>query len=201
VSSHKRTAVFIGSTNERQFLRDLTGDRRFWPVAVGRVDIDKARSIIDQCFAEALHRVRAGERHWPERDEEMDVFESARQKHEAKTDWQEVLARDLDDLAELVEGSAVEPASIALRMKALGERADWRTWLSGRGWVYKGRRLKGSPSTVTKLKTWASHDGSTFTGLWRWSEQSKAWEKPLPAGAPEDIADNVFRMKPRGAAE
>jgi putative DNA primase/helicase len=48
-----RRGIMIGTTNDAQYLRDLTGNRRFLPVEVGRVDLEGLRQVRDQLWAEA----------------------------------------------------------------------------------------------------------------------------------------------------
>lgn len=57
-----RRFVLAGTTNERRFLQDPTGNRRFWPVDVTRIDLDGLAAARDQLMAEALVRYRAGDR-------------------------------------------------------------------------------------------------------------------------------------------
>lgn len=55
-----RRYVLAGTTNEERFLVDPTENRRFWPIAVGMIDLDGLRVARDQLIAEALARYRSG---------------------------------------------------------------------------------------------------------------------------------------------
>lgn len=63
-----RQSIMIGSTNEEQYLRDSTGNRRFWPIRclVEAIDTDKLRLNMDQLWAEAVASYRKARRAKPE---------------------------------------------------------------------------------------------------------------------------------------
>jgi len=66
VESHPRNNIIVGTTNsESGFLRDITGNRRFWPVRVhgnSRLSVfGMTQQTIDQIWAEALEMYRSGE--------------------------------------------------------------------------------------------------------------------------------------------
>jgi hypothetical protein len=64
VESHPRQCVIVGTTNsDGGFLRDITGNRRFWPVRVTGGGARQAWELsgIDQIWAEALVRYAEGE--------------------------------------------------------------------------------------------------------------------------------------------
>ncbi|WP_443660130.1 VapE domain-containing protein [Clostridium algidicarnis] len=67
-SRFPRQCVFIGTTNDNEFLRDRTGNRRFWPIDVGvapntkSVFEDLSQYEVEQIWAEALDLFKNGEK-------------------------------------------------------------------------------------------------------------------------------------------
>ncbi|MEG2365071.1 MAG: virulence-associated E family protein [Terrisporobacter sp.] len=64
VESHPRSNIIVGTTNsEDGFLRDITGNRRFWPVHVRGKGKKRPWHLteVDQIWAEAIVKYKAGE--------------------------------------------------------------------------------------------------------------------------------------------
>lgn len=63
--TYPRQCIFAGSTNKTDYLRDETGNRRFWPVRVSdKCDLKGIRAARAQLWAEALAAFNAGEEWW-----------------------------------------------------------------------------------------------------------------------------------------
>lgn len=62
-----RQCLFYGTTNDPDFLKDKSGNRRFWPVEVSGFDNGRLQGLeeeVGQLWAEAVVRYRAGESLW-----------------------------------------------------------------------------------------------------------------------------------------
>jgi len=93
-----RQCVFAGTTNELTYLKDETGNRRFWPVSA---NIDEARDTWlvanrDQLFAEALVAYRAKEPWWPDRKFEEKYIVPEQDARFSGDEWDSTIAKFLD---------------------------------------------------------------------------------------------------------
>jgi len=55
-----RHFVIIGTTNSNEYLKDTTGNRRFWPIRIPQFDIAKLKKDRDQLWAEAAFKEKQG---------------------------------------------------------------------------------------------------------------------------------------------
>ncbi len=73
-----RQCVFAGTVNHGTYLRDTTGNRRYWPVRVNHALLEELRDDRDQIWAEAVARFKDGMPWWV-LQEERDTFELEQQ--------------------------------------------------------------------------------------------------------------------------
>jgi putative DNA primase/helicase len=91
-AEYPRQCVFFGTSNNTKWARDRSGNRRFWPVEVVQpIDTDWVEENLDQLFAEAVHRVNAGERSYPTHEEERQWFMPEQAKRVQSTATEEAL--------------------------------------------------------------------------------------------------------------
>lgn len=93
----KRQCVFFGTTNELEFLRDRTGERRFWPVSATRpLDREGLQENIDQLWAEAKVRYEQNEYLDLGRAEERDGWYEVVKRHVVQDELEGRLLEYLD---------------------------------------------------------------------------------------------------------
>lgn len=93
VSEFPRKCVFIGTTNTQDFLRDQTGNRRFWPITVDpdkrkyTTSTDLTSHLVGQIWAEAMELYHRGEKLYL--DEELEStarkVQEGHMEHDPKT--------------------------------------------------------------------------------------------------------------------
>lgn len=93
-----RQVAFAGTTNQGEYLKDTTGNRRFFPIRLtGHLDLDKLSAWRSQLLAEALHVFRAGERLHPSREDEAIYIRPEQEAREIVDPWIYKLQDYLDD--------------------------------------------------------------------------------------------------------
>lgn len=87
--THQRQCIFFGTTNEYNFLKDATGERRFLPVDVNpekatkNVFTDFKGEEIDQVWAEAVNLFKAGEKNYIS---DLDILEQVKSEQESHSE-------------------------------------------------------------------------------------------------------------------
>ena len=98
VESHPRSCIIVGTTNsDGGFLRDITGNRRFWPVRVsggGKLPPWDMKDI-DQIWAEAVCAYRNGEELFLKDDVAAEAY--AQQREAMESDDREGVVQDYLD--------------------------------------------------------------------------------------------------------
>jgi hypothetical protein len=188
VRTSKRHCVIVGSTNDHAFLKDRTGDRRYWVVSVPRIahlsatdarqpraDIEWLRANRDQLLAEAYVAWQQGEQHWLTQEEDQTrASENAPYRQESV--WDECAAAVFEANAGGMKNaitvvqfaqacdSDMSPSDVAKIASILAACLD------GAGFC-KGKKVKGR----------------TF------------WYKPLPTGVDPEVEQGLHAARGSGA--
>jgi predicted P-loop ATPase len=118
-----RQNVFCGTINKSEYLADETGNRRFWPIRCGRIDIEALARDRDQLLAEALVRYRSGAPWWLDNRELVSLAEVEQAARYDGDAWDQVLL----DWAEgrIASGHGSISVSEALEQALAKPRGQW----------------------------------------------------------------------------
>jgi predicted P-loop ATPase len=143
-----RRCVFAGTTNRSDYLRDETGNRRFWPVRVeSDANLDALRRDRDQLLAEAIHSLAAGGATVlaPELWAAAGLEQAARVEGDP---WDDAVGDILDKVP---TGRRVTVGEVLARLGVETERQDDRQArrvariLKRSGWIRGQKRVGGRP--------------------------------------------------------
>ena len=138
---YPRHCVFLGTTNDASVIRDETGGRRFWivPLRAKRADVverlARFEPLVDQLWAEAVVRYRAGEK----------TYEDTAELLAAAAEVQNAYTQD-DELQGQLEAWLDTPIPEDWEFMDARERMDW----------YRGADITRERARATRKRTMVS---------------------------------------------
>lgn len=84
---YPRQCVFAATTNKEMPLQDMTGNRRFWPVTCGRIDMAALQRDRDQLWAEVASEYHDGKPWWLETPELSRIVEAEQEERLEQSAW------------------------------------------------------------------------------------------------------------------
>jgi predicted P-loop ATPase len=157
-----------GTTNADEYLKDESGGRRFWPIKVGKVNIDELANDRDQLWAEAVVLFDAKFPWWLAKSEIQAHAELEQQARYVGDPWERVITHFVNtstsnfvtieqvltsaiQLQTSAQGQA-EKNRVARSLKTLGlSRVQVRETGGGRSWVYRKPRPTNDEARCAKL--------------------------------------------------
>jgi putative DNA primase/helicase len=179
VGTFPRQCVLVGTTNENTYLRDRTGNRRFWPVPVrNTINTTWLAKYRDQLLAEAYALYQQGVAYTPTPDAERRLFAPMQESRLVETavfsELLHVLTRDpmATGIASVVN-SLTDFVTIGQLTLALGVDA-----------------AKSSPALEAQIRGWLDHEG--WERVKKQINGARAWGYLRPAQwPPVDVPDDM----------
>jgi hypothetical protein len=158
VEAFARQCILVGTTNEKTYLRDRTGNRRFWPIPVRhRINIAWVSKWREQLLAEAYALYLQGADYTPSHQDELRLFVPMQESRLVETavlsEMTHILTRPAktDGIGSIVNGLTdfVTIAQLALALgvdaakSSPGLEAQIRSWLEHEGWERVKKQING----------------------------------------------------------
>jgi putative DNA primase/helicase len=177
VTKFPRQCVFFGTTNDNEFLKDTTGNRRYWAVKAGVSEIKKSlwsqhiTKEIDQIWAEAYELYKGGESLYLEGAVEKEAAK-IQELHTEQSDKEGMIREFLDRLlpenwADLdlgarrlfIHGSdfGQVPVGTVKRDKVCAMEI-WMELFQGDAKLLAGRPAKEIHDILKKLESWEAYN-------------------------------------------
>ena len=177
---YPRTVSFVGTTNDKTFLKDPTGNRRWWPVTIpAPINIPRLTDALAQLLGEAARRVMAGEAWFVNDREALRQAEAVRAAHFQDDVWTEAALesayRILAGMADYNEPvNPVDYVTVPGILTAMGVRIEQHS-------IPNQTRIGG----ILRVAGWK--DKKKRVGNWKEGRTVWAWYPPASLLPPKNL--------------
>ncbi|MEA5515742.1 VapE domain-containing protein [Nodularia sp. UHCC 0506] len=169
-----RPSIFVGTTNQTEFLYDPTGERRFWVIKVllSKININQLKQERDLLWAAAVAAYRQGEQ-WHLTDTEDEWLAVANKQFQSSDPWEMIVTAWADQRQEVyIPEILTEVLKIDLGRQSRTEEYRVSQILRANGWI-KGIRKRVNGKRVYPWIKDRTEDGT------------EAWDSTQPLTPPE----------------
>ncbi len=160
LESH-RQCVFFGTTNRDEYLKDDSGNRRFNPVEVGRLDFKALARDREQLWAEALFIYSNGLEESLYLEDDAETFAKEIQAEKMVSDESMFMAEDLVKyFQKLKDKTVLQPVDperfrlVDLFAQGGGALERWQETTRNIQFAWKALKMAGATNRKIKGKTW-----------------------------------------------
>jgi hypothetical protein len=188
VGTFPRQCLLVGTTNENTYLRDRTGNRRFWPIPVRHViKTDWLIRNREQLLAEAYALYLTGTAYTPTPDAERRLF----------VPMQESRLVETAVLSELLHVLTRVPAATGIQ-SVVNQLTDFVT-IAQLTLALGVDAAKSSPALEAQIRGWLDHEG--WERVKKQINGARAWGYVRPANWPPLEEDQDMTAAPDGEAD
>lgn len=176
VESFSRQCVLTGTTNNKKYLKDRTGNRRFWPIPVTKViNTEFVIKFRDQLFAEAYQLYLANTQFTPSPEDEARLFVPMQESRLIET----AVISEL--MAVLTRPSKTDgPSAIVNELTEFVTMAEMCMALSVDA-------AKATPGTQAEIRGFFEHEGWEYCKKQRNGVRAHGWARPAVWPRPDAI--------------
>lgn len=140
-----RGCVFAGTINPDGlgWLEDPTGGRRFWPVEVTKVDIERLREDAPQLWAEARARALTGEKVWIDDDAVLEMANTETLRRTPDDAWAEKIDEFIAERDRTTSDAILSELGVAVEKRGKSEMSRISKHMTKRGWRITFPKVNG----------------------------------------------------------
>lgn len=154
-SKFPRQFIIAATTNNTEYLKDPSGNRRYWPFTIDEaIDIDFVRSIKYQLWAEAVHHYKAGLYIGPTPEENV-LADIERKKRMATDPWESQILEIIKGLDEFSLQFVIDNMNFKTTEKTMRVSKRISNILKMNGFINRVRRIKDK-----SVRVWSKEDSA-----------------------------------------
>lgn len=149
VKAFPKKCILIGThnpTGDNEYLRDDSGNRRFWPIECSKADCIGIKANRDQIFAEAIVKYKEGEKLFLDEQKDkkaLDILCSLHSSRESSNPIKEIISnyvkiRDSVTSADIITNGLKMNISSSNAIAIKGKQTLIGIWMRKNGWVKHG---------------------------------------------------------------